>query len=347
MSTHRKIDREKIERAVRRSAALLAPGVVLGTGAALAVDQAPASAASVTTWDRVAACESSNNWSDTTGIYEGGLQFAPSTWEAYGGHVYAPHAYQATKAQQIAVAEKVLKSQGPGAWPVCSVKAGLTAGGPAPQFNTVQRAARPRAVVRTAPVTTQASMAAAYALAKIGSPYIYGATGPHSFDCSGLVYAAWRSAGVRVPRTSGAQWSGLTHVSTPHVGDVIVYSGAGHVALYVGNGKIVEAPRPGLSVRTAPWRSGWYATHFVGIVRPLSHTVTTQGEAAPSAKTSTHKSRTPVPVSHYTVQRGDWLSKISKRYDLAGGWERLYALNRGVVGSDPDLIFPGQVLRLH
>ncbi|KIQ67299.1 transglycosylase [Kitasatospora griseola] len=86
-----------------------------------------AHAADVSTWDKVAQCESTGNWSINTGNgFYGGLQFTSSTWAAYGGTAYAPQANQATKAQQIAVAEKVLASQGPGAWPVCSVKAGLT-----------------------------------------------------------------------------------------------------------------------------------------------------------------------------------------------------------------------------
>ncbi|WP_371670969.1 LysM peptidoglycan-binding domain-containing protein [Streptomyces sp. NBC_00289] len=79
-----------------------------------------ASAATASEWDTVAACESGGNWSINTGNgYYGGLQFSASTWAAYGGTQYASTANQASKAQQIAVAEKVLASQGKGAWPVC------------------------------------------------------------------------------------------------------------------------------------------------------------------------------------------------------------------------------------
>ncbi|MEU1283092.1 transglycosylase family protein [Kitasatospora sp. NPDC005856] len=96
-----------------------------------------ASAASVATWDKVAQCESGGNWSINTGNgFYGGLQFTSSTWSAFGGTAYAARADLATKDQQIAIAEKVLASQGPGAWPVCSVQAGLTKGGPAPTVNT-------------------------------------------------------------------------------------------------------------------------------------------------------------------------------------------------------------------
>jgi nucleoid-associated protein YgaU len=80
-------------------------------------------------WDRVAQCESTNNWSISTGNgFYGGLQFTSGTWAAYGGTQYAPEANLASKAQQIAVAQRVLASQGAGAWPVCSVQAGLTQG---------------------------------------------------------------------------------------------------------------------------------------------------------------------------------------------------------------------------
>ncbi|MFE7927348.1 transglycosylase family protein [Streptomyces sp. NPDC057456] len=98
---------------------------LIGTGAAQAAD--------VDTWNKVAACESTNDWHINTGNgFYGGLQFTQSTWEAYGGLRYAPRADLATQDQQIAVAEKVLDGQGPGAWPVCSVRAGLSRGGDTP-----------------------------------------------------------------------------------------------------------------------------------------------------------------------------------------------------------------------
>jgi resuscitation-promoting factor RpfA len=93
------------------------------TGAAVAAPlmaAGNASAATASEWDAVAQCESGGNWSINTGNgFYGGLQFSASTWAAYGGTAYASTANQATKAQQIAVAEKVLGSQGKGAWPVC------------------------------------------------------------------------------------------------------------------------------------------------------------------------------------------------------------------------------------
>jgi resuscitation-promoting factor RpfA len=110
-----------IKRAVGAAAAL-----ALSCGIGLA-GAAPAEAATTTVWDRVAKCESGGNWKINTGNgYYGGLQFAAGTWKAYGGRTYASQAHRATKAEQIAIARRVLAGQGPGAWPTCSRRAGLT-----------------------------------------------------------------------------------------------------------------------------------------------------------------------------------------------------------------------------
>ncbi|MGW0391743.1 transglycosylase family protein [Streptomyces sp. NPDC003042] len=104
-----------------------------GAGIALPlIGAGTAHAASVETWNKVAACESTSNWHVNTGNgYYGGLQFSQSTWRAFGGTAFAARADLATKDQQIAVAEKVLKGQGPTAWPACGPKAGLSRSGPA------------------------------------------------------------------------------------------------------------------------------------------------------------------------------------------------------------------------
>ena len=102
----------------------IAASTAVAVGGSIAFAQ-PAQAASV--WDAVAQCESGGNWSINTGNgYYGGLQFSASTWKAFGGQSYAPNAHQASKAEQIAVAQRTLAVQGPGAWPTCSKTAGLT-----------------------------------------------------------------------------------------------------------------------------------------------------------------------------------------------------------------------------
>ncbi|WP_392468834.1 transglycosylase family protein [Arsenicicoccus cauae] len=125
---------------------LTTAALALGGGFATA---GTANAASVGTWDRVAACESGGNWSIATGNgFYGGLQFTRSTWLGYGGGAYAPTANRASKAQQIAIAERVLAGQGPGAWPVCSRRAGLTRGGAAAPASrsTVRKAVKKKVV---------------------------------------------------------------------------------------------------------------------------------------------------------------------------------------------------------
>ncbi len=118
--------------AVLAGAALAAPlGLFAVSGQAAAADSG--------VWDRIAKCESGGNWHINTGNgYYGGLQFSAGTWRAYGGGAYASTADRASKAQQIAIATKVQKRQGWGAWPTCSKRAG--AYGSAPGVNAPKKA---------------------------------------------------------------------------------------------------------------------------------------------------------------------------------------------------------------
>ncbi|MFJ9808382.1 NlpC/P60 family protein [Streptomyces sp. NPDC101158] len=129
------------------------------------------------------------------------------------------------------------------------------AGAPDPS-GTADRADRdslPRGPI-TAP-TTRAAEAIAYARAQLGKPYVWGATGPSAFDCSGLTQASWRAAGVSLPRTTYTQINAGRRVSRSELapGDLVFfYSGISHVGLYIGGGQMIHAPRPGAPVRIAP-----------------------------------------------------------------------------------------------
>ncbi|MFG2627919.1 NlpC/P60 family protein [Streptomyces sp. NPDC048473] len=109
--------------------------------------------------------------------------------------------------------------------------------------------------------------AVAFATAQIGKPYDWGAEGPDSYDCSGLTSQAWAAAGRPIPRTSQEQWRLLPHIAVKDLrpGDLIIYHGdASHVGMYIGDGAIVHAPRPGRNVTLA----GAGSMQILGVVRP-------------------------------------------------------------------------------
>ena len=122
----------------------------------------------------------------------------------------------------------------------------------------------------TGPTTTQADKAVAFAYAQLGKPYQWGATGPSSFDCSGLAQAAWGAAGVAIPRDTYEQWAALPHIASSAIqpGDLLYYDGVGHVAVYVGDGFIIDAPQTGMDVQKIPMDNSWYAANFSGAARP-------------------------------------------------------------------------------
>jgi cell wall-associated NlpC family hydrolase len=118
------------------------------------------------------------------------------------------------------------------------------------------------------PAAGGGNRAVAFALAQRGKPYQWAAEGPHAYDCSGLTWAAWRAAGVTIPRTAAGQLADLPRVHG-HLrpGDLVVYPSDGpsgrHVAMVVRPGRMVEALRRGVPVRVTRLRNGW-----LGAVRP-------------------------------------------------------------------------------
>ncbi|WPW30348.1 NlpC/P60 family protein [Streptomyces atratus] len=109
--------------------------------------------------------------------------------------------------------------------------------------------------------------AVAFAAEQIGKPYVWGAEGPRSYDCSGLTSQAWAAAGRPIPRTSQEQWRLLPHIAIKDMrpGDLIIYHGdASHVGIYIGDGAIIHSPRPGRNVTLA----GAGSMQILGVVRP-------------------------------------------------------------------------------
>ncbi|MGW1076186.1 NlpC/P60 family protein [Streptomyces sp. NPDC002537] len=115
--------------------------------------------------------------------------------------------------------------------------------------------------------TDEGGRAVAFATAQLGKNYVWGAEGPDTYDCSGLTLKAWAAAGRAIPRTSQEQWRQLPKVDVKDMrpGDLIIYfADASHVGMYVGNGSIVHAPRPGRQVTIA----GAGSMPILGVVRP-------------------------------------------------------------------------------
>ncbi|MBC9716610.1 C40 family peptidase [Streptomyces sp. TRM66268-LWL] len=115
--------------------------------------------------------------------------------------------------------------------------------------------------------SAQGKKAVAFATKQIGKPYVWGAEGPSSYDCSGLTSKAWAAAGRGIPRTSQEQWRQLPRIAVRDMrpGDLIIYQAdASHVGMYIGNGAIVHAPRPGRDVTVA----GAGSMPILGVVRP-------------------------------------------------------------------------------
>jgi peptidoglycan DL-endopeptidase CwlO len=121
------------------------------------------------------------------------------------------------------------------------------------------------------PTSSQADKAVQFAYDQLGCPYVYGGTGPciDGFDCSGLTMESWAAAGISIPRTSYDQWDDLPHVSLSAVepGDILVFWGAGHVAIYVGHNQFIQAPQPGQDVQLVTYQGG-STPGIDGAVRP-------------------------------------------------------------------------------
>lgn len=137
------------------------------------------------------------------------------------------------------------------------------------QQTSSQKAAgtKPAAPAEPVPAASGgAATAVAFAKAQVGKAYVLGSTGPNAYDCSGLTGAAWRAAGVSLPRTSQGQAGAGVKVSLAQIqpGDLVIfYSGASHVGIYVGGGMIVDAANPRAGVRMISLHNSWMPIHSV------------------------------------------------------------------------------------
>jgi peptidoglycan DL-endopeptidase CwlO len=120
------------------------------------------------------------------------------------------------------------------------------------------------------PAGGSARQALQFAYHQLCKPYVYGAEGPNSYDCSGLTMAAWRAAGVSLPRTTYEQYDATTRVAYADLqpGDLVFFNDNSHMGMYVGGGKMIHAPHTGSTVQIVDISSGYYRSAFYGAGRP-------------------------------------------------------------------------------
>ncbi|MFI7099714.1 transglycosylase family protein [Streptomyces sp. NPDC050161] len=338
----------------RQAPALFVTAGVAGAGIAMPLLGAgSAHAADTATWDRVAQCESGGVWSGASGDGYGGLRLTADLWQEYGGLAYAPRPDMASRAQQIAVAEKILDDRGPGAWPSCAADAGLSRGGRAPDVD-------PGSTDAPAPAPTdhddQGTGGTDDATDPADTPGSHASPSPsdpsHPSDTADPSDA---------PDPSGTSGS---HDPAPDPSDATPEPGApdpghaegdgsGHDGEGKGKDGSGEHGTPGTGGSDASDGSGDSATPGSGSPDPTPPGKHRGGEGADDGGRSSgrHASRgggeRPQPArGDYTVRPGDSLSAIAEARELPGGWPALYERNREVVGSDADLIHPGQRLDL-
>ncbi|MFD3695592.1 transglycosylase family protein [Streptomyces sp. NPDC058646] len=348
----------------RQVPALVVTAGVTGSALALPLLAAThATAADTSTWDRVAECESGGTWSANfgSGAY-GGLQFTQEQWQNAGGLDYAERADLASRAQQIAVAERVLASQGPQAWPLCAASAGLTQDGPAADVD----AGRPggSGTVGASPSRPDDAVPPAGQ----GAPATdFGAPTPGPSD----------NPSFAIPDGPLAPSSGLPVMPAPDYPPtqdpsapvVPQLPGGGTTAPVDPAAPVPSADptAPAAPTTPAPSPSDTSApadpTALAGSPGPSVPALPTDstvpagspGPSVPAGSGGKHRGAPAVEAPAaadaasdptYTVKAGDSLTAIADAKGLEGGWNALYQANEQVIGGDADLIKPGQNLDL-
>ncbi|MET8808117.1 transglycosylase family protein [Streptomyces sp. NPDC004546] len=335
-------------------ALLVAAGV---TGSAIAIPllgAASANAADGTTWDKVAECESGGSWSADSGNgYYGGLQISQEDWDEYGGTQYAESADQASRSQQIAVAEKILADQGTKPWAMCALTAGLTShsgsvdvdpgvggsgvgGGSSDASGSAGHSG-------SSGLSDSSSSGSASGSNSGSDSSGSDSTGSSSDEstapapgsgkhATGTPDGAGDSTGTGTPKSDktdksgsrdggGSQGGDSSPIATPSADNPDNYQQS------AGSWSLVDTGALGSGGRHRG--------------ESADESVTNGQNTTPSGR---HAGRGP---DTYTVREGDSLASIADSLDVDGGWHALYAANKKVIGADPDHIAAGQTLEVH
>ncbi|MGQ4367216.1 MULTISPECIES: resuscitation-promoting factor protein RpfC [Streptomyces] len=319
-----------------------APALVVAagvTGSAIAIPLLGATgahAADSTNWDQVAECETGGAWSQNSGNgYYGGLQLSQDAWEQYGGLDYAPSADQASRSQQIRIAEKIHASQGIAAWPTCGLLAGLGngSGGTGDGSGAAGDGASEGSDAPGEQDTTKSSES------------------PATTETPESSQSSESSGSSETPEsTSGASSSSPSPSSSPSSSDAPSDGSSG--ASGDSSDGAGQSAKPDTSTESDPSGSaepqGTEGSSGSGKHRGGSADEGETGEGRTDPASGRHASRDggerEAGDGRYVVRTGDSLWAIADSLDVDGGWHALYADNETVVGADPDHILPGQTL---
>ncbi|MFJ3232528.1 transglycosylase family protein [Streptomyces sp. NPDC086787] len=330
----------------RQAPALLVAAGVAGSAIAIPLlGAASASAAEGTTWDKVAECESGGSWSANTGNgYYGGLQLSQDDWDEYGGLDYAASPDEASRSQQIAVAERILDRKGTAHWATCALLSGLTSNSGSVDVDTGVGSASPDADGSSGSSGSSGLSGSSGASGTPSTPSTPSGS-PDSGDSS-------KAPGSSVPGSSssdadageGADKKGDPAGSADSDGsaksDKSAPSGAD--GSQEGDGSPTEGATSD-SDKSAEEAGSWNLVD-TGAAAGGRHRGASADESEASgqgpASSGRHASQS------YTVRVGDTLCSIADSLDVDGGWRALYAANKVAIGGDPNAIMPGQTLEI-
>ncbi|MEU2059872.1 transglycosylase family protein [Streptomyces sp. NPDC013455] len=331
-------------------ALLVAAGV---TGSAIAIPllgAASANAADGTTWDKVAECESGGSWSADTGNgYYGGLQISQDDWAAYGGTQYADSADQASRSQQISVAEKILADKGTAPWATCALLSGLTTDSGSVDVDTGvggSEDTEPPADSSTPAPESDTS-------GKSDSSHPSGKPDPKTSDGTGTGGDTGTGSGsssdtTATPSTEPGEEAGT---ATGSIGTDTPKSDKSATpdrgSAQGADGLPAATPDPGRADDPQKAAGSWSLVDTGALAGGGRHRGASADESVTNGQNATasgrHASREP---GTYTVRQGDSLASIADSLDVDGGWHALYAGNKKAIGSDPNHITAGQTLEV-
>jgi hypothetical protein len=307
------------------------------TGSAIAIPllgAVSAHAADGTTWDKIAECESGGSWSADNGNgYYGGLQISHEDWAKYGGIRYAENADQASRSQQIAVAERILADQGTTPWATCALLSGMTSGSADGGDSDSQGSGKEH---------SGHSSSDSQGDSESGKK----SDSSNSSDESGSSSSSDSSVGASVtPSPSASAGRGHDGANAPK-SDKSASPESG--AAQGSEGSATSDPATGDSDNS--WQTGgsWSLVDTGALGSGGRHRGGTADESVTNGQddrsSGRHASR---GADGYTVREGETLSSIADSLDVDGGWRALYAQNEKIIGSDPNDITPGQALHIH